>query len=99
MLDEVDAQHALQPNQDVVDVQLAADEVDAQHALQPNGRTPIACLGVVRLYHLAQRGPRHDGIHGLQKLFASGGLARLLESAVLICGHCQGLLLHVQITV
>ena len=48
---------------------------------------------------MAQRGPRHDGIHGLQKLFASGGLARLLESAVLICGHCQGLLLYVQITV
>ena len=73
--------------------------MDAQHPLQANGRAAIAGLGVVRLYHLAQRGPRHDGIHGLQKLFASGGLARLLESAVLICGHCQGLLLHVQITV
>lgn len=48
---------------------------------------------------MAQRGPRHDGIHGLQKLFASGGLARLLESAVLICGHGQGLLLHRRITV
>ena len=47
---------------------------------------------------MAQRGPRHDGIHGLQKLFASGGLARLLESAVLICGHGQGLLLHRRIT-
>ncbi|MCO4245688.1 hypothetical protein NFX52_29990, partial [Acidovorax facilis] len=28
----------------------------------------------------------------------SGGFARMLESVVLICGHCQGLLLHLRIT-
>ena len=31
-------------------------KMDAQHALQPNGRTAVAGLGVVRLYHLAQGG-------------------------------------------
>ena len=65
---------------------------------KPMGGAAIACFGVVRLYHLAERGPRYDGIHGLQELFASAGLARLLESAVLICGHGQGLQLHVQVT-
>ncbi len=58
----------------------------------------IGGLGVVRLYHLAQGGPRHYCLHGPQELFTSGGLARLLESVVLICGHCQGLLLHLRIT-
>ena len=33
-----------------------------------------------------------------QELFASGGFARMLESVVLICGHCRGLLLHLRIT-
>jgi hypothetical protein len=73
-------------------------KVDAQHALQANRRTAIACFGVVRLYHLAKGSPRHDCIHGPQEIFASGGFARMLESAVLICGHGQGLLLHLQIT-
>jgi hypothetical protein len=72
--------------------------MDAQHALQANRRTAIACFGVVRLYHLAKGSPRHDCIHGPQEIFASGGFARMLESAVLICGHGQGLLLHLQIT-
>lgn len=79
-------------------VEPVLQEVDAQHALKANGRAAVACFGVVRLYHLAQSGPWHYCLHGPQELFASGGFARMLESVVLICGHCQGLLLHLRIT-
>jgi hypothetical protein len=68
------------------------DEVDAQHALQTNGWAAIASFGVARLNDLAQCGPRHYGLHRLQKLIAPGGLAVVFKG--LVCSHCEGLLFH-----
>ena len=44
--------------------------------------SPVACLGVVGLYDLTRRRPRHDGLHGLQELCSAGRLAVVLEGLV-----------------
>ena len=73
-------------------VEPVLQKVDAQHALQPDRRPAVARLRVVRLDHRAQRFPRHDPVHRLQKLIAPRRLAVLLETLVL--RHRQGLLFH-----
>ena len=47
------------------------DEVDAQLALQSDERAAVASFRLVRLDHFTQRCPRHDGVHGLQKIRAA----------------------------
>ena len=51
---------------------------------------------VVRLDHRTQLGPRHDGIHGIEKVFALGAPAKSLEPRPLVCRHRQRLLLHLR---
>ncbi len=72
-------------------------EVHAQHALQSHRRAAVAGLGIVRLDDRAQLGPRHDLFHRRQEHVAPRRLAVLLVALVLVFGHGQGLLLHVEL--
>ena len=71
--------------------------VREDHALQTHGRSTVACLRVVRLNHLAQRGPRHDLLHRREEHIAPRRLAILFVLRVLVGGHGKGLLLHVEV--
>jgi hypothetical protein len=75
-------------------VEPVLDEVDAQHALQPDGRAATHAFRIVRRDHLAQRCPRHDGVHRCQELVAPRGPAISLEARTVIGRRRKGLLLH-----
>jgi len=68
--------------------------MDPQHALQTNRRAAIAALRVMWLDHCTQFSPRHDRIHGVEKLIAPRPFAVCLETSTLIGCHRQRLLLH-----
>lgn len=62
-------------------VEPVLQEVDAQHPLDTN--RPAAGtlgLGVERLHHAGQVGPRNDPVHVIEELLAAGLLAMLLEA-------------------
>jgi hypothetical protein len=69
-------------------------QIHPKHALQAHRRATVARLWVVRLDHLAQRGPRHDLLHRRQEGVAPGRAAVQLILRVVVGGHGKGLLLH-----
>jgi hypothetical protein len=75
-------------------VEPVLQQVNAQHAFQTERRASIASLRVVRLDHRAQRCPRNDGIHRIEKVLALGASAKPLESRTLVGCHRKRLLLH-----
>jgi hypothetical protein len=58
------------------------EEIDAQHPLQADGRTTAFALGIVRLDHGQEFGPRDDLLHPSKKRFAAGGLLFIGELGV-----------------
>ena len=71
----------------VCQVEPVLHEVHPQHAFEADRWTTVAGLGVVRLDHLAQRGPRNNLVHRRQKHVPLGRATVLLETSALI-GRC-----------